>query len=126
MQTGGMRLWEMTASSDDGSAFLLVHIFLPPGADSSLAHHLVETLTVRRSEIPGVIDGASELVERTEDYRVAYDQARLQLRARSNHADTVTRDRSGPADSTPTANSRRAQVRSRRRSRPCGSCSELP
>ena len=52
-QTDGMRVWEIYASSDDGTVFLFVQIFLPPGADASIAHHVVETLTVTRSEIRG-------------------------------------------------------------------------
>lgn len=57
-QTDGMRLWEIYASSEDGAVFLFVQIFLPPGTDAALAHHLVETLTVTRAEIPESV-GAS-------------------------------------------------------------------
>lgn len=59
VQTDGMRVWEIYASSDDGAVFLFLQIFLPPGADASIAHHLVETLTVRRGEIPESGGGAS-------------------------------------------------------------------
>lgn len=58
-QTDGMRVWEIYAASDDGTVFLFVQIFLPPGADASVAHDLAETLTVTRGEIPAATDGAS-------------------------------------------------------------------
>ena len=58
-QTDGMRVWEIYASSDDGAVFLFMQVFLPPEADASIARHLVETLTVTRSEIPGATGGAS-------------------------------------------------------------------
>lgn len=58
-QTDGMRVWEIYASSDDGAVFLFVQVFLPPGADASVAHHLAETLTVTKSEVPGSTGGAS-------------------------------------------------------------------
>lgn len=56
-QTDGMRLWEIYASSADGAVFLLAQIFLPPGADASIARHVIETLTITRSEIPGPAGG---------------------------------------------------------------------
>lgn len=59
-QTDGMRLWEIYASSDDGAVLLFLQIYLPPGVDASLARHMVETLTVTRSEIPSA-DGAGSV-----------------------------------------------------------------